>query len=116
MPTLTRNSDGSLHIHTYIRADLRYDKKDPQRYKCKDPHCSHTADRKDLKGKAALCVTCGTQIILTHDLLRLSRPTCPECGNRKGDRKKVELQSEIEKLLEGPEETKNGETKKGETK
>ncbi len=86
MPALTKNPDGSPHLHTYGRAFLKYNRVDPNRYRCIDPRCTHEAERKDLKGKLALCSICReAEIILTHERLKLSRPCCPACSGSKKD-------------------------------
>jgi len=101
MPSLRKNNDGSPHLHTYVRADTRYDKKDPSRYKCADPFCTHSEDRKNLKFKAALCAPCfidkgiRTTIILDHENLCLSRPRCQNCANTRKAKEKREVAQSI---------------------
>lgn len=104
MPSLKKEPDGQPHIHIYVRADLAYNRKDPNRYRCAHPDCHHTAARKDLKGKRALCVACWENgkrvpIILGYDNLQLSRPHCEACSNTKAAREKRQFQETLADVL-----------------
>ena len=102
MPSLTSNSDGSPHIHTYVRAYKTYATPDPERYRCAHPQCTHTALRKDLKGKLSLCSKClANTLILNYENLRLARPRCWQCSGSKKNREKIKLQNLLEIELGG---------------
>ncbi len=84
MPTLRKNPDGTPHIHQYVRAKKVNGEKDPRKYKCAHPLCSHWAWRHDIEGKKAMCGVCGQkEITLNYDALQRSRPPCFNCSNSK---------------------------------
>lgn len=56
------------HIHTYERHPTRRDI-----YRCIDPSCSHYINITFLLGKEGLCPNCHQKIILTHDILGVTR-------------------------------------------
>ena len=107
MPSLTKNSDGSPHIHIYVRASKTYATPDPERYRCAHPLCTHTALRKDLKGKLSLCSLCGQNtFILNYETLRLAHPRCAACSKSQKNQEKIKLQNLLELELGGtPDET-----------
>lgn len=63
------------HAHRYVR----YDRKKGL-YRCEDPECYHTINKKMLHSKACTC-PCGIKFILTYEHLKLARPKCLECSN-----------------------------------
>ena len=84
MPTLTKNSDGSHHVHTYVRCVNLDGTIDKNRYRCAHPDCTHWAYRNFLRGKRSLCAICQQrEIIMDYENLRRARPSCFECGKGK---------------------------------
>jgi len=84
MPSLTKNPDGSPHIHQYVRATKADLTKDPNKYRCNHPRCTHFEYKQNLLNKLALCGVCGQkEIILTAAMLRLARPACLHCTKSK---------------------------------
>jgi hypothetical protein len=75
MPGLKRNSDGSPHVHTYVR-------RSKDTYKCDHPDCQHWMTKTDLKGKRSLCAVCRKNtLILDHEALRRAQPRCADCSD-----------------------------------
>lgn len=100
MPTLKKNSDGSIHIHSYVRsAAPRKSLVDPAiRYQCSHPDCTHYAFRSELFGKRSLCSICmSVSFVLTSEQLRMRRPHCEFCG-KQADKKKETFNKRIDIL------------------
>lgn len=109
MPSLTVNSDGSPHIHSYIRGRRPISpsatRKDPQVYVCSDPACTSKARRVDLYGKRSLCSQCMKNIlILNSQSLKLSRPRCLDCSQTKEARERRNIKEGLAQIF-GEENT-----------
>jgi hypothetical protein len=100
MPTLEKNSDGTPHIHQYVRAKKPNGLKDPLRYRCNHPDCSHWDYKVNLEGKRAMCGVCGqSEIILSYELLKWSRPPCFKCSNSSKSRSIKEKYEELKNMF-----------------
>lgn len=100
MPSLTTNPDGTPHIHTYIRARRPDLTKDPSRYQCADPLCTHSMMKSELYGKLSLCPICRLRtFILNARNLKLSRPCCLECSNSKEAQKHRKTRAALDQFL-----------------
>ncbi len=95
MPALKFNSDGSRHIHTYVRKGKG---RSARQYMCANPHCIHYVNRELLRGKESVCSVCHkTVILLTPDQLQLAKPRCIMCADTAKAR---EIREKLETLKE----------------
>lgn len=92
MPSLAVNSDGSPHIHEFVRVQKT------NSYRCAHPQCYTVYHKKVLKGKESICGACHkNKIILTFEELRRAVPRCLDCS---GTNKALEIQRHKEILRE----------------
>lgn len=104
MPALIKNADGSPHVHIYVRARRADRRKDPSRYICADPLCSHSAAAGSLYGKLTICAICHqTQFVLTPAHLKLARPACLNCAKTRIAKQYQKTRATLAGLLEGIE-------------
>ena len=100
MPTLTKNSDGSPHVHMYVRVANLDGTTDKNRYRCAHPDCTHWAYRNFLNGKRSICTICKIrEIIMDYENLRRAHPSCFECGKGKKARAIREKYQQLNELF-----------------
>jgi hypothetical protein len=71
---------GKKHIHKYHRLQLQFDKL----WVCARPDCTHYMPKhmeQMLIGKASICWSCGGDLILDAETMKLDRPICFACAN-----------------------------------
>lgn len=70
------------HVHSYVR--MRGENEN-NIYKCNDPHCNYFAPANIIEGKAALCMTCRKEFVISREQLRKKRRElkCANCKSRK---------------------------------
>lgn len=99
MPALTRNPDGTPHIHAYKR------KPNTETYLCLHPLCTHSRHRSELFGKMTLCSKCQkNSFILQWRHLRMAGPLCEECSNTDSAKLKRARRQTLAELFPGTPE------------
>ena len=87
------------HPHSYIRVPVAIGQKKSEIFKCNDPHCSHSNQRKLLNNAASLCPRCGSEFKLNWQKLQRAVPLCDNCSNTKEARQKRAARELIESLV-----------------
>jgi hypothetical protein len=96
---IKRNKRIKDHIHIMIRWKKIIDE---MVFKCDDPDCEYTRTISFLIGKRSTCGVCKENtLILTVDDLKMVRPRCEKCSNRKEAAQTRELESVLEGFLTG---------------
>ena len=72
---------GLKHVHRYEKATLGRNKWPIHR--CDLPDCSHYISSELVSGKFSICHRCGERFVITKDLLKLAKPHCRKCIERK---------------------------------
>lgn len=89
MATLTKNPDGTRHLHSYVRktapGSVSYNR--PLRlvlWKCSHPDCTHSAKTEDIAEKRSLCPKCLVNTyVMDYEMLRRVKPCCLDCSERR---------------------------------
>lgn len=80
------------HIHTLVRMNKI------QR-KCLDKYCGFVCDNEWARGKASLCGICGVrEVIMDSVQMKLAKPRCDNCSERREVREKRSLVNKLERL------------------
>jgi len=77
------------HLHKYERTKLG--DKGYIVYRCQLPGCSHYIRRELVKGKLCACNICGNPMVMGKYAMRLAKPRCDECIDKKPDKKMDKL-------------------------
>ena len=81
------------HIHTLNR-------KNKTTRQCADPHCYYTVPNEEIRGRASMCGICGIkEVIMTSIQMKLSKPRCEDCSNRKEFVVKRQIKRTLENLV-----------------
>ncbi len=82
MPSLTKNPDGTPHIHTYVRIREPKAEGKPVRYRCAHPMCTHYLDKSLVLGKRTICGKCKQkETLMDYENSRRAIPVCSNCSN-----------------------------------
>lgn len=68
------------HHHKYIRVTLG---KNYIVFKCSLPDCPHYIRYELAEGKICICNRCNKQMLLTRESMKLKKPHCTDCVQRK---------------------------------
>lgn len=80
------------HVHTLVKYDNSH-------RKCADKYCGFICDNAWAYRKATICGVCGIkELIMDSIQMKLARPRCESCSNRREDREKRTLVQKLERL------------------
>ena len=96
---ISKNKTIKQHVHIMIRWKKVIDE---MVFKCDDPDCQFTRTASFLEGKRSICGVCKTrELILTKADLKMVRPRCADCSQKKEAQGKRQLESVLEGFLQG---------------